>query len=189
MKRGLFWCDVPGTFIEFCFMIFTEVLIKDSARMLIHVRESFNCRVSFKMLLPMFLVNFEKKFKQSCDQVTFRMLRSNKITKTVTKVVLNQASLFTLVLNKNDNNEHLELHEIVIPLKDEIYSKQGSHISLLFGTRTFWVLFPNAGVQPEIFQGRGGFVELRHFDNHFVKNTRKKGPAGKNFGVFSPRYC
>ena len=96
MKRGLFWCDVPGTFIEFCFMIFTEVLIKDSARMLIHVRESFNCRVSFKMLLPMFLVNFEKKFKQSCDQVTFRMLRSNKITKTVTKVVLNQASLFTV---------------------------------------------------------------------------------------------
>ena len=96
MKRGLFWCDVPGTFIEFCFMIFTKVLIKDSARMLIHVRELFNCRVSFKMLLPMFLVNFEKMFEQSCDQVTFRMLRSNKITKTVTKVVLNQASLFTV---------------------------------------------------------------------------------------------
>ena len=31
-------------------------------------------------------------------------------------------------------------------------------------------------MQPEIFQGRGGFVELGHFDKHFVKNTRKKVP-------------
>ena len=43
-------------------------------------------------------------------------------------------------------------------------------------------------VQLEIFQGRGGFVKLGHFDKHFVKNSRKKGPAGKNFRVFSPRY-
>ena len=27
-----------------------------------------------------------------------------------------------------------------------------------------------AGVQPEIFQGSGGFVKLGHFDKHFVKN-------------------
>ena len=45
------------------------------------------------------------------------------------------------------------------------------------------------GVQPEILQDRGGFVEVGHVDKHFVKNTQKKGPAGKNFGVFSPRYC
>ena len=51
------------------------------------------------------------------------------------------------------------------------------------------MLFPHAGVQPEISQGRGGFVELGHFDKHFVKNARKKGPAGKSFGVFFPRYC
>ena len=44
------------------------------------------------------------------------------------------------------------------------------------------------GAQPKMFQGRGGFVELRHFDKHFVKNTRKKGPAGEHFEVFSPRY-
>ena len=25
-------------------------------------------------------------------------------------------------------------------------------------------------------------------DKHFVKNTRKRGSAGKYFGVFSPRY-
>ena len=37
-------------------------------------------------------------------------------------------------------------------------------------------------------QGEGGFAELGDFNKHFVKNTRKKGPAGKRFGVFSPRY-
>ena len=42
--------------------------------------------------------------------------------------------------------------------------------------------------QREIFQGSGSFVELGHFDKHFVKSTRNKGPVGKNFEVFSPRY-
>ena len=46
----------------------------------------------------------------------------------------------------------------------------------------------DAGVQPESFQGRGGFVELKHFDKLFVKNTSKKGSAGKKFWAFSPRY-
>ena len=40
------------------------------------------------------------------------------------------------------------------------------------------------GAQPEIFQGKRGFVELDHFDKNFVKNT-KKDPAGKNFVLFS----
>ena len=44
------------------------------------------------------------------------------------------------------------------------------------------------GVQPEIFQDRGGFVKLGHFDKHFVKNSRKKGSTGENFGDFSTRY-
>ena len=35
------------------------------------------------------------------------------------------------------------------------------------------------------FLGLGKFVELVHFDKRFVENTRKKGPAGKNFGAFS----
>ena len=26
----------------------------------------------------------------------------------------------------------------------------------------------NAGAQPDIFQGRGGFMELVHFDKHFA---------------------
>ena len=40
----------------------------------------------------------------------------------------------------------------------------------------------------KFFRARG-FEELGHFNKHFVKNTRKRGPAGKHFGVFSPRYC
>ena len=32
----------------------------------------------------------------------------------------------------------------------------------------------NTGGQPEIFQGRGGFVELGHFGKSFVKKARKK---------------
>ena len=41
-----------------------------------------------------------------------------------------------------------------------------------------------AGAQPEIFQGRGGFVELGHFGKLFVKNTQKKDPAGKHLELF-----
>ena len=34
-----------------------------------------------------------------------------------------------------------------------------------------------AGAQPEIFQGREGFVELGHSDKHFVKRSKKKKKA------------
>ena len=46
----------------------------------------------------------------------------------------------------------------------------------------------HVGAEPEIFQSRGDFVELGDYDEHFVKNTRNKGPSGKNLGVFSPKY-
>ena len=36
-------------------------------------------------------------------------------------------------------------------------------------------------------QGRG-FLELGHFDKHFLKNKRKRDPTGKHFVVFSTRY-
>ena len=42
-----------------------------------------------------------------------------------------------------------------------------------------------AGVQPEIFQGRGNFVKLGHFDKHFVKSSRKERPAGKFWNFLS----
>ena len=47
---------------------------------------------------------------------------------------------------------------------------------------------PSKAVAQSEISGRGGFGELGHFDKHFVKNLRKKGLAGENFGVFSPRY-
>ena len=35
------------------------------------------------------------------------------------------------------------------------------------------------------FQGRGSFMELRHFDKHFVENPRKKVPQGNILEFFS----
>ena len=35
---------------------------------------------------------------------------------------------------------------------------------------------------------RGLFVKLGHSDKYFVKNSRKKVPAGKNFEVSSTRH-
>ena len=40
------------------------------------------------------------------------------------------------------------------------------------------------GAQPEIFQGRGGFVKLGHFDKHFFKNSRRKALQGKILEFF-----
>ena len=68
---GSLWCNVlrsadsgfcatdtfPGTFINFRFM-FTQVLMKELAHMLIHVHKIFNCRASFEKLLSMCLVNY-----------------------------------------------------------------------------------------------------------------------------------
>ena len=41
-----------------------------------------------------------------------------------------------------------------------------------------------AGAEPEIFQGRGGFVDFGYFDKHFVKTQEKKGSTGNNFEFF-----
>ena len=57
---------------------------------------------------------------------------------------------------------------------------KGVTFLFLFGTWTL-ALFPHAGTQPEIFQGRKVFVELGNVDNHFVKNTQRKGPLGKKY--------
>ena len=42
--------------------------------------------------------------------------------------------------------------------------------------------------QPEIFQVRGGFVKLEHFDKYFIEKSRKKAPQGKILEFFSLRY-
>ena len=50
----------------------------------------------------------------------------------------------------------------------------------------FWEIKENnrnsniiSGAQPDIFQGKAGFVKLAHSNKEFVKNSRKKSPAGK----------
>ena len=71
--------NFEGTFVDFCFMMFTEVLMEELAPILVHVRKIFNCRVSFKMLLSMYLSIIEKEPSISCDQLTFRMILSKKL--------------------------------------------------------------------------------------------------------------
>ena len=41
-----------------------------------------------------------------------------------------------------------------------------------------------SGAQREIFQGRGGFVKLEHFDKNFIKKSRKKAPQGRILEFF-----
>ena len=53
--------NVQGTFVGFRFMLFTKVLMKELARILIRVHKICNCRVSFKILLLMCLEILENK--------------------------------------------------------------------------------------------------------------------------------
>lgn len=59
----------------------------------------------------------------------------------------------------------------------------------------FWEIKENnrnsniiSGAQPDIFQGKAGFVKLGHSNEDFIKNSRKKSPAGKIVEVFCLRY-
>ena len=76
----------------------------------------------------------ERNFEHSCDQVTFKMPLSKKMLWQWRKSVSSKRPFLPLVLNKNNNNKHAEYHGIFILFKVQIYWKQGSHISLLFGT-------------------------------------------------------
>ena len=49
------------TFVDFRFMLFTKVLMKELARILIYVHKIFNRRVTFKMLLVICLAIVKKK--------------------------------------------------------------------------------------------------------------------------------
>ena len=53
--------NVQGTFVGFRFMLFTKVLMKELARILIYIYKIFNGRMSFKILLLMRLATVEKK--------------------------------------------------------------------------------------------------------------------------------
>ena len=41
------------------------------------------------------------------------------------------------------------------------------------------LLFSHVHAQRDIFKVRRSFLELGHFDKHFLENTCKKGPLGK----------
>ena len=44
--------------------------------------------------------------------------------------------------------------------------------------------FQHTGAQPEIFQGKGGFVKLRHFDKYFIKFEEKRTHREKFWSFF-----
>ena len=67
------------TFVDFCFMLFTKVLMEELARILIHVHKIFNRRLSFNILLSMCLAIVEKKLYHSCDIVTFGVALLKKL--------------------------------------------------------------------------------------------------------------
>ena len=64
----------------------------------------------------------------------------------------------------------------------KIRSTQNKGVTFLFSLRHISILsvlflvlclllLPHADAQPETFQGMRGFVEIEHFDKHFVKNA------------------
>ena len=58
----------------------------------------------------------------------------------------------------------------------------------ILGWKLGWkVKLKVTGAQPEIFQGRTGFLEQKHFDKHFMHDMQKKASAGENFLVSSSR--
>ena len=63
-----------------------------------------------------------------------------------------------------------------------------NNVNLSKSKKKLYLYLDNTGAQPEISLDRRGFMKLGHFDKHFHQKVKKKGPAGKNFGVFSLRY-
>ena len=120
------WIFVQLIFFEVLssifFFMFTEVLMKDIARKLIHVRKIFNCSVS-KCCFRCVSHLLERNFEHSCDQVTFKMLLCKKMPWQRRKPFSSERPFLPLVLNKNNNNKHAEYHGDFILFKVQIYSK------------------------------------------------------------------
>ena len=70
--------NVQGIFVDFRFMMLTKVLMKELARILIHVHKIFKHRVFFKILLLMCLAIVENKLEHSFDIVTSGIELSKK---------------------------------------------------------------------------------------------------------------
>ena len=69
----------PGTFIDCRSMMFTQILMKELACMLIHELKVFSCRVFFEMLMSMCLVNCRERTLQrliNFENATFEKITS-----------------------------------------------------------------------------------------------------------------
>ena len=77
-------------------------------------------------------------------------------------------------------------------MQDGIHKKEsssGEKLHLCFSSHKNKSIAGTAGAQPELVKvGKHSCNKYTHVDKHFVKNTRKKGPTGNNFGVFSSRH-
>ena len=66
--------NIPGSLVNFCFILFTHVLMKELSRMLIHVHKNFHCKVPLSECCCQRISQFLRiNFEHICDQVTFRM--------------------------------------------------------------------------------------------------------------------
>ena len=66
--------NIPGSLVNFCFILFTHVLMKELSPMLIHVHKNFHYKVPLSECCCQRISQFLRiNFEHICDQVTFRM--------------------------------------------------------------------------------------------------------------------
>ena len=124
--------------------------MKELAPIMIHARKIFNYRVSFKMLLSMYLTIVEKELWILLRSSNFQNGTVKKITTTVAKVALIQVSFLKVGSKQKTKNKHTEYHGIFIPFKCQVYAKHGSTTFILFGS---WglVLYLHVSVKAKFY--------------------------------------
>ena len=88
----------------------------------------------------MCLVILQKELWAQLWLINFQNATFEKIYHNSDRSFSFKCSFLPLVLNKNNNEKHAEYHVTFTPFQGRIYSKQGSHVSALFGTSNL-VLF------------------------------------------------
>ena len=122
-------------FVDFCFLMFAQVLMKVLARILIYVRKFFNCRISIKMLFSMCLKILEKELWTNLWSSNFQNGTFEKLPLQSRKTLSSKYPFLTLVLNKKIKMDtRNNYHGIFMPFKSQAYSKHGSPNFLLFGS-------------------------------------------------------
>ena len=107
MHGQVFWVAVNFSFtlVFFYFILFIEVLMKELAGIMIHLCDIFNCRVSFKILLPICLLRryadmLGENFEHSSNQANFRMKLSKKLTEHSRMSFSSRWPSLSIILNK-----------------------------------------------------------------------------------------